>query len=149
MSGLNKSFDKASREVKDSIEKTIRAAALELFSEIVRRTPVGNPSIWKSPGPAGYIGGALRGNWQASLNAPTLKTIDVKDKSGSATIGKAKNEIYKYKVKDRSIWFSNNLPYADAIESGSHSTQRPNGMVRTTVKQFRAILDRMARRYKK
>jgi hypothetical protein len=55
-----------SLDIKEFAEKTKRnvndvkqAAAIELFGMIIKATPVGNPSLWKSPPPPGYVGGRV------------------------------------------------------------------------------------------
>ena len=135
---------KAEKKIGNAVEQALRGAATELFSEIVRRTPVGNPTLWKGEAPAGYVGGRLRGNWQASLRRPESSILDNTDKSGANTITKGTQKINSFKIRDQSIWFTNNLPYADRIEQG-WSKQRPAGMVRTTVKMFKPILAKIAR----
>lgn len=142
--GFKDDMKRAERKINEAAEKTMRGAALEIFSEIVRRTPVGNPALWDSKPPVGYAGGTLRGNWQANLNAPSLSTIDAIDKAGAATISRAGAELSNFTVNSDSIWFSNNLPYAMPVERGS-STQAPNGMVRTTIKAFKPVINKFAR----
>lgn len=147
MSKFDREMKKAGKKIEDAIEKSIRGVALEMFSEIVIRTPVGNPSLWKSDPPKGYRGGRLRGNWQASIRSPSFTKLEIKDAAGSATIANANRKIAAYDLKDKDIWFSNNLPYADRVENG-WSSQRPTGMVRTTVRMFQQLLDKMARKNK-
>jgi len=133
-----------SRDIKKFGDKTKRAAnnifrgtALDLFGKIVKRTPVGNPDLWKSKPPPGYTGGRLRGHWTATLNKPS-EAVDNGDDS-QITISRAK-------IGD-SIFIVNNLPYAGAVENG-HSTQAPHGMVKITVAEFEHIV-KMRNRNKK
>lgn len=141
---FSRDMRKAEGKIEDAIEKALRGAAIELFGEIVKRTPVGNPSLWKNPAPPGYTGGRLRGNWQAKISSPERSTTEHVDKSGTDTIAKGAQKIRRFTLKDKSIWFSNNLPYADRVEQG-WSSQRPAGMVRTTIKMFKPILEKIAR----
>lgn len=145
---FDREFDKAAKEIEDALEKTVRGASIELFGEIVRRTPVGNSSLWASDPPAGYIGGRLRANWQADINSPPQGEIDTPDGNGSSTTSRGTSEISKYTLNDKSIWFSNNLPYAERVENG-WSSQAPQGMMRTTVKIWQSAIDKNARRNKK
>ena len=73
--------------------------------------------------------GRLRGNWQTSIN-----TSD-----GSAPIIMAK-------LGD-SIFITNNLPYAQVIESGS-SKQAPSGMVAITAAEFTRVVAANARKHR-
>lgn len=140
-------FDKSIKATNVAIEKAIRGAAIEMFSEIVKRTPVGNPSLWKDRAPAGYIGGRLRGNWQASISRPNYDELTDVDASGGSTIGKGVQQINGFRMRDNDIYFTNNLPYAERIENG-WSQQRPQGMVKVTVASFKPIMEKIARKYK-
>jgi len=142
-------------------EKVIRGTSFSLFRSVVLRTPVGNPDNWvawdKRTGtykpyeavynaPEGYVGGRLRGNWQASLSIPARGDIETTDKSGAKTVGKIKANIANFKL-GQSIYLVNNLPYAIPIEKGN-SSQAPAGMVRVTVTQFQREIDKQARKLK-
>lgn len=120
-------------------ERVVRGTALSMFSRIVLATPVGNATLWdtKYP-PKGYTGGRLRGNWQVSLNSAADGEVNRKDKGGGSTIGKGSAVIAGHRG-DGSIFISNNLPYAQAVEDG-HSKQAPAGMVKVTVAQFQRIV---------
>jgi len=143
-----------SLDLKEFAEKTERnvddvkqAVALDLFGKVIKATPVGNPSIWKSKPPKGYTGGRLRGNWQASVNTPATGVLDAKDKNGNATIGKMTAVIESQKG-DGVLWLSNNLPYAYRVEYG-WSTQAPSGMVRTTIAAFESAIARAIQKVEK
>ncbi len=123
-----------------------RGTALNLFAKIIRRTPVGNPDLWKNKPYKGYAGGRLRGNWQASINTPMSGEVSGKDKSGESTTNKAKNQTIKANLGD-SIFLVNNLPYAKAIEDG-RSTQSPTGMVKVTIAEFQHVVKSRARKHK-
>ena len=111
-----------------------RAAALQIFSAVVVATPVGNPSQWERPqsAPQGYAGGRLRGNWQTSLNAPTMTETGRVDATGKQAISEVEYTV-SLVAGDETIYMTNNLPYARRIEFGAHSKQAPSGMVRVTV----------------
>lgn len=66
----------AHKEVVLRVSKdTINEVATKLFSRIVDYTPVGNPSIWKSPYvPKGYKPGTLKKSWQINF-APSEVVI--------------------------------------------------------------------------
>lgn len=102
-------------------EESIRAAAVNVFTNIIVATPVGNPNNWSSqslPAPKGYSGGALRGNWQTTLGSPATSTTERKQKSesGSAT-GETDTGTRGYTIKT-SMYLTNNLPYAQRINDG-------------------------------
>ena len=70
--------------------------------------------------------GRLRGNWQASQQAPASGTTADVDKSGGATIAKA---VRKIGGAGSVNYLVNNMDYAEKIEFGG-SQQAPRGMVR-------------------
>lgn len=130
MSDFKRQMKEVEKKISDAIEKTMRATALEMFSEIVLKTPVDT--------------GRLRSNWQASLNNPIGSKLDGVDYAGNNTIIRGGGKINSYTLKDSSIWFANNMPYASRIENGS-SRQRPEGMVSSTISMFKTELERIAK----
>ena len=103
-------------DIKDFAKKTgqniqdVKAiVALDMFGKVVMATPVGNPILWETPrAPAGYVGGRLRGNWQASRNTPIKTTTSRIDASGEETIKSISTTVEKA-TGDDSIFISNNL----------------------------------------
>tara|TARA_R110000868_G_scaffold192553_2_gene437119 strand:+ start:113 stop:595 length:483 start_codon:yes stop_codon:yes gene_type:complete len=139
-------------------DKVFRGSLISLFSRATKRTPVGNPENWvyfdKSTGryvdyisargnPEGYIGGSLRGNWQASIGSPARGVVSGVDKTGAATIAKIAMVATTAKLGN-TAYLVNNLPYAKKIEEGG-STQAPEGMVRVSVSEFDRIVKKQAR----
>ena len=117
------------------IVETPKEVAIDLFSEIIKQTPVGDPSLWKSKPPADYVPGNLKSNWQCTLGTPASGMWSFEDKSEEATISAMKSVI-EGSVPDQAIFLTNLLPYAQRIEYGAHSTQAPQGMVRISIAKF-------------
>jgi len=112
--------------------------ALDLLKDIVFRTPVGNPDLWKVPiAPAGYVGGRARGNWQVGLNATTENELSRIDSGGGSTVSDGSGTILSA-MPFGVIWLFNNVPYIGALERG-HSGQAPSGMVRLALAAVEAI----------
>lgn len=82
--------------------------------------------------PEGYVGGRFKNNWYVGLDSQPTATNDTPDASGqgSNTRGLAVLEVFRV-GQVNSIYFTNNLPYAQALENG-HSNQAPGGMVGLT-----------------
>lgn len=82
--------------------------------------------------PEGYVGGRFKNNWYVGFDRQPTESNDTPDASGqgSNTRGLAVIEVFRV-GQVSSIYFTNNLPYARALEEG-HSTQAPGGMVRVT-----------------
>lgn len=113
-------------------DETIEAVELELFSSIIYDSPVDK--------------GRFRGNWQVSFDAPKGGTLQDIDKTGSATIAKAKGVIGS-RSGGRLTYFVNNLPYSVPLEYG-HSRQAPAGMVRKNAQRFIQIVNDKANAHK-
>lgn len=120
------------------IEKTkanrdlvVRKVAMDMLSSLVMKSPVGNPDLWKSAPPPGYVGGRFRANWRVADSAPDTTTTDEIDAAGSATLEDGQQKILSFKIGG-TLYLTNSLPYAQPLEYG-HSTQAPEGMVRLTV----------------
>ena len=113
-------------KAKDRADLVVRKVALDLSTKIILKTPV------KS--------GRARGHWGLGVNA--IHYGSGIDKSGSATIAQVSTTIQGAKAGDR-IYLANNLPYIGRLEYG-HSKQAPSGMVRTTIDEFQAAVQRAA-----
>lgn len=137
---FKRDMQKAEKEIEKAAAKAISAASIKLFSAIVMATPVGNPSLWKTKyPPKGYTGGRLRANWNASIGKADSSVTSETDSSGNSTASKGA-VLSNFKLSDRAIYLSNNLPYALRVENG-WSQQRPKGMVRINTKKFKKYLD--------
>jgi len=122
----------------------VRKVSIDMLTKVVMRTPVGNPSLWKSKPPAGYVGGRLRANWAVSFGAPSFRTTVETDKSGQATIMRGSATIQRA-YGELDIYITNSLPYAIPVEYGHSQRQAPAGMVRVTVTEFQSFVDARAR----
>jgi hypothetical protein len=126
--------DKIKKFGEDALQKStdvMVGAALEVFGRVVKRTPVGNPSLWMGKPPPGYTGGSLRANWQVSINRPADGVVE-----GT----QVKTPDIKADARTKNIHITNNLPYAEPVEYGQ-SKQAPAGMVRVTAMEFKGIVD--------
>jgi hypothetical protein len=94
------------------IQTVRRIYAFEIFSRVVKRTPVDT--------------GAARGNWVPSTGAPLLVVTDVKDKSGNQTIRKSQEVVDRAKG-DESLCLANNLHYITKLEYGGYPNPPKHG----------------------
>ena len=124
------SFSSDIEKFKNNTEKAatliFRGTSLNLFSKIIRRTPVDT--------------GRLRSNWYSSINSP-VSTVDGSGEGFQKT-------AERLKLGD-SAYFVNNLPYAKVIERGHSQKQAPYGMVRITILEFEHIVAQQARKHNK
>lgn len=126
---------------KQDLEKTSRGFFINLSTNIILDTPVGDPSFWKSNPPAGYVGGRLRNNWFASASSPSNEVTKVKGKKGSAAIKRVSETARMHKV-GQDMYLTNNLPYIRRIEYEGWSRQAVGGMVRINLaKAEKALIE--------
>ena len=136
-------LSKAIEGVKEDRDKIVRGTLAQVSSNIIKRTPVGNPDLWAPsslPAPAGYVGGSLRGAWQASLDAPdyTQNNRIQDDEQGQANIEAA--GVANSLQVGQTFYLTNPLPYARRVEFG-YSTQAPAGMARVSLVEAQGVLD--------
>ena len=106
-----------------SLDQTGRAIALELFSSVIKDTPV------KS--------GRAKGNWQTSLNTP--KSGELARTGDAAAINEVASESAKFGM-GKLIYLANNLPYIYRLEFEGWSQQAPSGMARKNVARIQSIV---------
>ena len=178
-------------KAKGNAEDVVKKVAIDMMTNIVYRSPVGNPDLWKDnkdavsynravdeynadlrtnpdnvtkrghlkPGRKlndsmdlaagqGYVGGRFRGNWQVTMNQPAIGETGRIDKNGGETITAAAAAVSAYTQTDRSIWLTNNVPYAVRLEYG-HSSQAPQGMVRLAAAEFQQVVNTVVQRLPK
>ncbi|MCU3191395.1 hypothetical protein N8Y15_00255 [Enterobacter hormaechei subsp. hoffmannii] len=82
--------------------------------------------------PEGYVGGRFKNNWYVGLDSQPTETNDTPDASGQGSNSRGLAVLEVFRVGQvNSIYFTNNLPYVQALENG-HSNQAPGGMVGLT-----------------
>ena len=117
---------------KPDIEKVARGFCINLSTEIIMRTPVGDPLLWKSRAPTGYTGGRARNNWFSTVAMPSTETTTNKAKTGAAAIAKVRRNAQSLK-SGQTFYLTNNLPYIRRLEYEGWSNQAPAGMLRTSL----------------
>lgn len=100
------------RKVDDNLEKTVRATALTVMTNIVSNTPVDT--------------GRARNNWNADINNVDTSITDQANPNTTGT-EKITAALGSYKAGD-TINISNNLPYIRRLNEG-HSKQAPANFV--------------------
>ncbi|WP_299726842.1 hypothetical protein [uncultured Endozoicomonas sp.] len=103
---------------------TRKAATIELFKSVILDTPVDE--------------GRLKGNWQATTDNPASGQLDIYDGNGGGTVALAVKAVNQSN-DDQTLYLTNNLPYALAIEYG-HSDQAPKGMVRRNMARISSLI---------
>lgn len=107
-----------------------------LADGLIDDTPVGNPSLWKSPPPPGYVGGRARGGWETTLGAiPQTETGRI-DPSGAATLAANHAGLMGLMPFGLSV-IANLVPYIGRLNEG-WSTQQPANFVQRNMQRVRS-----------
>jgi hypothetical protein len=130
--------DFAKKEVPEATVAFHKKIALTALDRVIKKSPVGNPDLWKRPR-KGYVGGRFRGNWQVEVNSYPEEPIDRIDPGGGATMAAGSIAIAGVKFGDI-VWLVNNVLYGERIEKG-HSTQAPAGVVAVTLQELMTLYD--------
>ena len=136
---FRRNFSAILKRAGDKSEQVVRKVAIELQNSMILKSPVGNPDLWKSKPPPGYVGGRFRSNWQCGIGAANTSTSDA---IGSDASGRTSTALQGWKP-GQTIVLTNSLPYARVLEYGSHSSQAPQGMVRLTVNEYTKHLEKV------
>jgi hypothetical protein len=115
-------------KAKGNMDLVVRKIALDMFSRVIQKSPVDT--------------GRFKGNWQVAIGSIPAGTLKLDDKTGTATMAKVTAATLQLEA-GQVIYLVNNLPYAQALEYG-HSKQAPSGMVRLTIAEFNAAVERAA-----
>jgi len=118
---FGRDIERIAAKTRKSIEEVMRATALELFSSVIKDTPVDT--------------GRARGNWQASIGSPEDGETNATE---SAALAKVRSVSNGWSIGEV-IWLTNNLPYIRRLEYG-YSQQAPGGMVRKNVARIQRIV---------
>lgn len=110
-----------------SLENVVRAATIEVFARVIRKSPVDT--------------GRFKGNWQLNERGFVETRFD---KSGEITIATVTRGVEQSEVGGVTS-FINNLPYGERLEFG-YSKQAPEGMVRLTALEFSSAVEEAAAR---
>lgn len=129
--GFSDDIRRFTMKTTEAHNKITRVATLELFSGVIKATPVDT--------------GRARGNWQTSPGSPAVGETERLDKSGSEAI--AEVEAKTPEGAGQVTYLSNNLPYIMELEEGS-SKQAPEGMVKRNMDRVQKMVDLAIRKNK-
>lgn len=140
---MKKTFTAAIKDFSNIPEKVIRGTLIGMGSQIIKASPVADPSTWKTP-VKGYVGGRFRANWQFSIDAPATGAGQGPDQNASNANAQLVASASKM-VAGNTFYMTNNVPYAVALEYG-WSKQAPQGIVRTTLSQYEHFIEQAAKK---
>lgn len=131
-----------------ALQEMTKMILLEIGIRIVNRSPVGDPASWKKQPawfPKNYRPGTFKNNWQLTIDMPGSDIFFTPDPTGNLSITRIALAIPRWPV-GKTYYFSNNLPYAQALENG-WSRQAPAGIVALTTVEFQSIVEEIELRY--
>lgn len=132
-------------KAKGNAEEVVRKVGVDMLAKVVDRSPVGNPDLWQSGvGPAGYVGGRFRGNWQVAFDIRPAQEIDRIDAGGGVTVAAGAAVLSAFNPGVNKVWLVNNVPYAYRLEMG-HSTRAPLGVAGVTATEFQSFVNQAVR----
>lgn len=112
-------------------DKITRAATLELFSGVIRATPVDT--------------GRARGGWQTGVGSAPEGDNKRLDKSAAKSIAEVEQNTPA--GAGQVTYLANNVPYIMNLEQGT-SKQAPEGMVRKNMDRVQKMVDAAIRKNK-
>lgn len=120
-------------QIEESVVDRKREAALDVLRGVVLGNPVGQPELWKSKAPKGYVGGYSRGNWQMTSGEPAEGAVALRPPAAVLAEGDQVDVGL-----EETTWITNNAPYVGRLEYDGWSSQAPDGWVRAAVERARA-----------
>lgn len=111
-------------KAKGNVDLVVRKISLDIFRRVIMKSPVDT--------------GRFKGNWQVAIGSIPAGTLEINDKSGTATVAKVTAATLGLHA-GQVIYLVNNLAYARALEYG-HSKQAPNGMVRLSLAEYPQVV---------
>lgn len=133
-------LQKFAEKAKANADLVVQKVTLDVAKSVIEKSPVGNPDLWKSPAPPGYVGGRFRANWMFGVGQVDTTTTEDIDANGGATLTKLAAAIGATGAGGVTF-ISNSLPYAEALEYGHSSQIPPHAMVRGTVSEFQQFVN--------
>jgi len=127
-------------KAKANTDVVVQKITLDVARSVIQKSPVGNPSLWKSPAPPGYVGGRFRANWMFGVGRVDTTTTNAIDESGTGTLSQLASAIGASKAGGVT-YISNSLAHAIPLEY-VHSSRAPQGMVRNTVTELQQYINR-------
>ena len=132
---FSEQIDSFVSKCKVNSNQVVRKTLLDIGKSLIEKTPVGDPSYWKSPPPKGYSGGHARANWSYSMDTLNTQEYADIDKTGNVSVQRIVGSIPP-DAAGHTHFIQNSVPYIQALEDGHSRQCPPNGMVGLTVIEF-------------
>ena len=113
-------------KIDSSVGEVVKLIGIKAWTSLVFKTPVGNPSLWKSKPPKGYIGGQAKFSWNIQYKRPDTKT--------PVNWGGGIPNTPSIRVRNdyEALYVTSSIPYMEVLEKApGHSTQGHHMIKRT------------------
>lgn len=124
-------------KTKARLRLTVHELDLAVGASLIEKSPVGDPVLWESKAPKGYIPGTFKANWNGGFGHIDESITEETDPTGELSLVRI-NEVIPEGEPYGIFYITNSLPYARPLEDG-HSKQAPFGMVALTILEFDQI----------
>lgn len=114
-----------SAKTQEKMDAVFQDIVIEIGESVIHLSPVDT--------------GRFKGNWQLTINAPSMISLDNYDKQGGKTLTELVRRANELTIGQKA-YIVNNLRYAIPLEYG-YSQQAPAGMVRVTLSRFQQIVN--------
>lgn len=135
--GFGKDVLNWSKRTKERRDEVVSTVFKRLGTLIVRRTPIGDITLWQRAPAEGYRPGSLANNWFAGVGEPAGFARNPANPSAVDSLSQINAAALV--APGKLMHIANPLPYARRVEYG-WSTQAPQGMVRISVRDFTKLV---------
>jgi hypothetical protein len=132
----NSQFQKMKRRINERALLIAQESYTQMSSNVITASPV--------------LSGLFRNNWFSGINAPNTSTTKATAKKAFGEKGGARFNDFlqitgKMKYGD-TLFLTNSLPYARALEYGHSKRMAPHGMVRLSAAEWPYVVANVARK---
>lgn len=158
-------FDKVAliKNLTTQTEKKAKVIIDDVLNQIVdglmSLSPVGQPDEWKGSVPKDYEPGKYKANWQYGFNEAKTDVLDMRDESNMMDTNSSTSKYLKKEIKNNkkiigTHYFSNNVSYAEAVESRSaihnpQSQHKPHAVAGLTAQNIPSYITKAQSKVKK
>ena len=137
---------KFAEKAKERADEAVGNIVFRIAAELDKRSPVGDPTTWKTPAPEGYVGGHFRANWQLGISSMPSGEVPGVDRSRKSETGGETTAMIGARIPVEAAglqyFLVNNVPYAARLEYEGWSHQaEPGFIVGGTVLMFKQIVE--------
>lgn len=137
--GFSKSLMELASAVEDKFNQVVRKSVLDLFANIIRRSPVDTGT---------YRASHSLANHEPAPDEGIIYLDKDKSEVGMAeALAQTTSQGWTWKVGDGTIFIFNNLPYAEPLENG-YSGQAPQGIYRQALTESQGIIEKQIMKMK-